>query len=83
MESIREVEGNSGFTARDKRCDVGFCTYHGTESALQFQIILGNSSLLKVFKSCFSLSVGWEEERFQEVRKAWWGETMSGNDGSG
>lgn len=71
MGSIREVERNSGFPARDKSCEVGFCTRSWCgESALQFQIILGSNSPLKAFKTCFSLLMGWEEERFREVRKA-------------
>lgn len=62
---------------------LGFALDCGTETALQFQIILGNSSPLEVFKTCFSLFVGREEERFHEVRKAWWSEAVSGNKGSG
>lgn len=42
---------------------------HGAESILRFQILFGSSSLLKDFKTYFSLFMGWEEERFHEVRK--------------
>lgn len=62
---------------------LGFALDRGTETTLQFQIILGKHSPLKVFKTCFSLFVEREEKRFHEVRKAWWSEAMSGNNGSG
>lgn len=57
------------FTARDKSCEIGFCTNHGTESILRFQTLFGNSCLLKDFKTYFSLFMGWEKERFHNMRK--------------
>lgn len=32
MGSIRDIEGNSGFTARDKSCELGFALDHGAGS---------------------------------------------------
>lgn len=48
---------------------MAFVLDHGAESILRFQIVFDNSSLLKDFKTYFSLFMGWEEERFHEVRK--------------
>lgn len=48
---------------------LAFVLDHGAMSVLKFQIVFGNSSLLKDFEMYFSLFMGWEEERFHEVRK--------------
>lgn len=48
---------------------LAFVLDHGAESFLRFQIVFGSSSLLKDFKTYFSLFMGWEDKRFHEVRK--------------